>query len=297
MGTGWIRIAVDFTRLPPALPWNAIDRMVAHYTAAKNVPDGDPGEDLTQFRDYLRAIERDYLANRVSEPGYTRVTDGKHFPGYHTGYNFGIDWMGGVWEIRGFDYISAATNNHNGHTIAVLFLVDSADAANANMWASARAIGREAAKRTPLTINPQYIDHGTLTIVSGTGTPTACAGAGIRAQCSQPIGNIWSDSQLPDPPPTPAPTPDPTPLPPPVIHPTTGAKMLYCYLDSNGTIWVGNGVHRRALASMGVFSNYVLLSVTGGGPKLVTANGKEVRQAQDVAQVGGDTIEALGVPI
>lgn len=176
------RMALDFTRLPTAGNLPNVDTMVAHYTGAKNVPDGDPGEDLTTMRDYLRAIERDYLANRTGG-GYVRKADNVYFPGYHTGYSFAVDWQGGVWEIRGFDFLPAATNQHNGHTIAVLFFVDGADKANDAMWASARAIGREARRRSGRAdFHPVFTDHGSLTISSGTGTPTACAGPGIRSQ-------------------------------------------------------------------------------------------------------------------
>ena len=70
---------------------------------------------------------------------------------------------------------------------------------------------------------------------------------------------------------------------------------LTCFLDPNGTIWVGNGVHRRALGNMDQFSQYVLLSSTGGGPMLISANGVQVRELAHVAQVGFETIEALGL--
>lgn len=176
------RMAVDFTRQPTGFKVDRVDTMVAHYTGAKNVPDGDPGEDLTTMRDYLRAIQRDYLANRTGG-GYTRKMDAVYFPGYHIGYSFGIDWQGGVWELRGFDYLPAATNAHNDHTVAVLFFVDGPDGANDGMWAAARAIGREVRDRSrhPL-FRKFYTDHGTLTATSGAGTPTACAGPGIRSQ-------------------------------------------------------------------------------------------------------------------
>jgi len=176
------RMALDFTRLPTPAELGNVDTMVAHYTGAKNVPDGDPGEDLTTMRDYLRAIERDYLANRTGG-GYVRKVDNVYFPGYHTGYSFAVDWQAGVWEIRGFDFLPAATNQHNGHTIAVLFFVDGPDKANDAMWRSARAIGRETRHRSGRPdFKGVFTDHGTLTVTSGTGTPTACAGAGIRSQ-------------------------------------------------------------------------------------------------------------------
>lgn len=186
------RMATDFTRQPTGLKIHTVDMMVAHYTGAKNVPDGDVGEDLTSMRDYLRAIQRDYLANRTGG-GYIRKSDAVHFPGYHIGYSFGIDWQGGVWELRGFDYLPAATNQHNDHTVAVLFFVDGPDKANGDMWSAARAIGRETRRRSGHRHFRQvYTDHGTLTATSGVGTPTACAGPGIRSQLATE-GNIDHD--------------------------------------------------------------------------------------------------------
>lgn len=73
--------------------------------------------------------------------------------------------------------------------------------------------------------------------------------------------------------------------------------MLYCYIDPNGTVWIGNGLARRALASMDVFAQYVALSTSGGGPSLISGSGVAVRGIDDVTHVAGVTIEALGKPI
>lgn len=176
------RMAVDFTRTPSLYVPGNVDRGVAHYTGAMNVPSGDPGENPNDVGAYLRAAQRDYLINRTGG-GYTRRSDGRFFPGYPLGYSFGVDWLGGCWVIRGFDFLPAATNQHNGHTVAVLFYVDGADKATPEMWATARAIVREARRlRGRPGFNGAGTDHGTLTVESGTGTPTACAGAGIRSQ-------------------------------------------------------------------------------------------------------------------
>lgn len=96
--------------------------------------------------------------------------------------------------------------------------------------------------------------------------------------------------------------PEPPPLKPlpPLPFPPPGSKedemRLYVYVDENGTIWIGNGVQRRALESMDQFSQYVMQSNFGGGPQLHSANGVQVRQLQDVAHVGSATIDALGEP-
>ncbi len=87
---------------------------------------------------------------------------------------------------------------------------------------------------------------------------------------------------------------------PPIIHPIIGANnmpTLYCYIDPNGTAWIGNGLARRALADMSEFNQYVFLGATKGGPQIVTANGLVVRNIDDVAHVGAETISAMGEPI
>jgi hypothetical protein len=177
------RMQLDFTRVPPIYPRATVRQPVAHYTGAMNVPDGDPGDEHN-VAGFLRRAQRDYYENRTGG-GYTRISDGRFFPGYPLGYNFGVDWLGGVWVLRGFDFLSAATNGHNGYTVAVLFFVDGANPANDLMWQSARAIGRGARTRsTRLDFARGFTDHGSLRINTGTGTVTACAGAGIRAQLS-----------------------------------------------------------------------------------------------------------------
>lgn len=176
------RMALDFTRTPPAYPTNQITQPVAHYTGAMNVPDGDAGENPDSIAAWLRRSQRDYLENRTGG-GYTRKSDGRYFPGYPLGYHFGIDWLGGAWTLRGFDFLSAATNQHNGYTIAFLFFVDGPDKANDLMWATARAIAREARRRSGRAdFATNFTDHGSLYLNTGQGTPTACAGAGIRSQ-------------------------------------------------------------------------------------------------------------------
>jgi hypothetical protein len=236
------RMAVDFTRLPTAIILGNVDTMVAHYTGAGNVPDGDPGEDLTTMRDYLRAIERDYLANRTGG-GYVRKSDGVYFPGYHTGYSFGVDWQGGAWEIRGFDFLPAATNQHNDHTVAVLFFVDGADKANPAMWATARAIGRETRRRAGRAgFKNTFTDHGTLTTTSGTGTATACAGPGIRSQ-------LMTEGFL-DMAPTPPPVPPEEPMRVFMVQatPMPSPAPLFASADGLTAVWLSAEQH-KALGS------------------------------------------------
>lgn len=86
----------------------------------------------------------------------------------------------------------------------------------------------------------------------------------------------------------------------PVISPVvtrTGVKMLYVYIDPTGLVWIGNGLARRPIYDAAQFDQYLVLSNTGGGPKLITANGLQVRSLNDVARVGTATLDALGIPV
>lgn len=118
---------------------------LAHYTASVNLPDGDLGEFDYQIPPYLRAINRDYWNNRT---GSGIMTCGTFKPGYAVGYLFAVDWLGGAWELRGFDIFPAATANHNTYTFPVLFLTDLDTPASALMMQTARAIWREARRRS-----------------------------------------------------------------------------------------------------------------------------------------------------
>src|SRR5512146_595549 len=123
------RMASDFTATPNRLVIPNVTRNAVHYTAVINLPDGDPNEILTGedgIRRLLASATIDYLTNR-SDGGYTRRSDGRYFPGYPLGYSFAYDWLGGVWEIRGFDFMPAATGGHNSYTLAHLMLTDRDD--------------------------------------------------------------------------------------------------------------------------------------------------------------------------
>lgn len=135
------------------------DTAVLHYTAADDLIDGDPGEHAENLPAYMRAMQYSYVTQR----------------GYSLGYAFAIDWLGGVWQIRGWEYQSAANAGHNEHTLPILMLVDGADGATPEALASARAIIAEAQRRSGRTFS--ITGHGQLS-----GAATACPGAGIRKQ-------------------------------------------------------------------------------------------------------------------
>lgn len=163
-----------------------------------NLPDGDPGELVTgndDIRRLLAAAHGDYLRNRTGG-GYRRLSDGTWFPGYPLGYSFAYDWLGGVWEINGFDYLPAATSSHNRHTLAHLMLTDRHDPGSDLMWASMRAVCREAERRGARA-KDRPLDHNGFRTEYGTGTATACCGDALRLQIAQGLGDMsYDDSEL-----------------------------------------------------------------------------------------------------
>jgi hypothetical protein len=194
------RMALDFTSKPPVAPiWNW-DRAALHYTADDDLPDGDFGEFINQIPAYLAAITISYYVSRT-DGGYTRKSDGRYFPGFPIGYGFAVDWLGGVWILRGFDFVHAATGSHNHHVPAILLLTDLADPGSDEMWASVRAIQRECNRRGAKLADRPW-GHGEFRRFTGKGTPTSCPGGPIIVQRDQGLGDISYDPTPPPPPPT-----------------------------------------------------------------------------------------------
>lgn len=133
----------------PAMQLWSVELLPAHYTAANVIPDDVPA--------YLRSIQNDYTVNR----------------GYSIGYNFAVDQTGTAWELRGFDIKCAANKDMNDVTIAVLCLVDGAEAMNPAMSATFQSVGAEAQRAVgrPLLV-VGHRDIGS----------TACPGDGIYQQ-------------------------------------------------------------------------------------------------------------------
>ena len=185
---GDLRRADAFHRTPPAMSIGNIRYVATHYTSAINLPDGDPGEILTGV-DGIRALlarsTYDYLVNRTAG-GYNRTRgntpDGRQFPGYPLGYNFAIDWLGGVWEMNGFDYKAAATSGWNTEALAVLMLTDRADQGSELMWRSHRHISREALRLGAQIVPERVWAHGWFQERTGKGTATACCGPALKSQ-------------------------------------------------------------------------------------------------------------------
>lgn len=105
--------------------WDRIQRVVFHYTASTNMPDGDPGE-LPYWPAVLRAIrniQRYYADSR----------------GYSIGYNGGLAQNGDLIELRGDTYACAANRGYNSTSVALLCLVDGDDELTPEATRAARA--------------------------------------------------------------------------------------------------------------------------------------------------------------
>jgi hypothetical protein len=156
----------------PDMVLSSVTMVPAHYTAASSVP--------SDTASYLRAIQRDYTLNR----------------GYSIGYNFAVDKTGQAWECRGFDIKCAANKGANDTTIAVLCLVDGAEAMNDAMCATFCALGAEAEQRCADSL--LVVGHRDI-------GATACPGDGIYAQVG---AGLLEPSTEPEPEPTPPPDPE-----------------------------------------------------------------------------------------
>lgn len=109
--------------LPPVAPSMHIWKDgVLHYTGADDLIDGDPGESYDRLDDYLNAIHVSYVNGR----------------GYSIGYNWAVDYLGGIWKLRGWDIINAANAGCNDFSFSILCLVDGQDSTNYLMDMSIR---------------------------------------------------------------------------------------------------------------------------------------------------------------
>lgn len=180
----------------PAIRWADFDTVVAHYTAAPNLIDGDPGEQWGLLPQYLRSIHHDYLHNRPQPDGS---------PGYSIGYCVAVDARGEAWELRGFDIKPAATKGHNDHAWPILLLVDGQDAATPEAVETVRELVTRAQGQAgrPLAIRG-HRDFAA----------TQCPGDGVYGQVQD--GTFRPRLVVADPPPVHTSTPD--------LDPTTVSK-------------------------------------------------------------------------
>lgn len=199
----------------PSFEWSDVTQVVLHYTAAVNLPDGgEPGEDQADIAPYLRNIQRWYTTPK-SQGGR----------GYSIGYNAAVDAWGGSWELRGDTYESAATAGVNGHSFAILLLVDGDDEARAAMINTVRRLITEARQHAGRHLRIVGHNHPDPRFHSGSTTVTSCPGKGIRRQLA---AGVFEPVQ-PEPEPTPKPEPGPTPIPQPI-----GATDVLCVAKIKG---------------------------------------------------------------
>lgn len=127
----------------PSILWGEVSEGTAHHPGVDEVPSGDIHEHADDVRAFLVAAQLDYHRNR----------------GYSLGYSWAVDWLGGAWEIRGWDLRAAANPgrkrnpdelpslNANRWTIPVLYIVDNGEGPTVEACATGRAIYREARRR------------------------------------------------------------------------------------------------------------------------------------------------------
>lgn len=192
--SSWVPPAPPITG--PAIDWTRITDIAIHYTADDDLIDGDPGEFVDRLDDYLRGMQSSYVRTR----------------GYSVGYNAAVDWLGGSWELRGWDIRCAANRPTNDRTWAILVLVDGNDMATTHAAATIRTLVAEAERRARREL--RITGHGQLP-----GAATACPGSGLRAQIA--LGE-FSPRWRPAPPPEVV----PPPIVPPVA-PTEDDPMFY----------------------------------------------------------------------
>lgn len=171
----------------PAMEAGKVHLLVAHYTAASTIPADVPA--------YLRAIQNDYL------------TDPNR--GYSIGYNFAIDQAGLCYQLRGLDIKCAANKgntpavNRNPETIAVLCLVNGAEAMNAAMLDTFHQLAPWVDQHFGRTLD--IVGHRDI-------DATACPGDGIYGQLSagvlDPPAEKPNPPEVVDPPVAPPPTPE-----------------------------------------------------------------------------------------
>lgn len=221
----------------PAADQSAITTAVVHYTAAEDLPDGDTGETVEDVAALLRRIQRSYSTGR----------------GYSIGYRWAVDWLGGVWQLRGWEFKSAANKgnpditgvaNFNVYSEPILCLVDGNDMASPMMVRSVQAIIAESQRRSGRTF--RVVGHGDI-------DATGCPGAGLRAQVK--AGVFVPSPDVPTPPPPPPTIPgDPTMWPDAYCIVTfTKAPFGAFLVGPGGVVHLDAGL-RDAYAAAGVKS-------------------------------------------
>ena len=172
-------------------PWSTADLIAIHYTAAVDVPDGDPDELPWEqhVAAYLRAIQNDYVTG-TDENGNVRR-------GYSIGYGCLVTQNGDDWEIRGVDWRNAANRNYNKRTFTILVFVDGADELTLAAVAKVRSLVAWFRQASPLA-SVQIVGHQEI-------GATACPGVGVQAQI---VSGLLEPVAVP----TPTPPPEEAPM-------------------------------------------------------------------------------------
>ena len=91
--------------------------------------------------------------------------------------------------------------------------------------------------------------------------------------------------------------PQPQPEPPQPAPIDEDEMRLFAYLDAQGTLWVGNGMQRRAVTSEDEFNVMIVIGNAGGGALMVNGNGNIVRGWGDVGTADDTLLASIGKPI
>lgn len=238
------------TGTAPRLRWADITTVALHYTAADNLIDGDPGELASGIPGYLRQIQEAYARQRA----------------YSIGYNWAVDWLGGIWELRGHDIKTAAHAPANGYATAVLCLVDGADTTTLAADESIRKIIRESQRLADKFL--KVTGHGLLQ-----GVATACPGAGIKLKLA---AGTYNPNWLPTPPLPPEINPDSQPKPPSqeehmpqLIQPTdSGQRIDPAQFAITGTFaeWISTEGRANSLVFLGAVEHAGIKGVVPAQP-------------------------------
>lgn len=155
---------------PSAKP-DSVKGGVIHYSGAESRP-----LTVAAVGSWLEAIHRDWLGSR----------------GYSIGYNWAVDWLGGVWEIRGVSLRNAANlgrlvgRDANHWTWSVLLITAGTEEATDLAVESTRALLKWLSTQSYATWQPRPWSHSDL-------DPTPCAGSGIRSQITAGLFDLGRD--------------------------------------------------------------------------------------------------------
>jgi len=207
--------------------WARVDSIVIHYTAAETAD--------TDTARWLAQMQRSYVNGR----------------GYSLGYSCAVDQDGVCWEIRGTDYIPAATKNENGHTFAILQLVDWQNPANELMVERTRQLVAQLRQQNRMSITG-HRDWAA----------TRCPGDGVYHQI---VTGVFEPVPPPPTPPTPGPEVDMRLIDPP--------QRVFDSRSQGGRFAAGETRRIPVGHSGAVFVNVTAVDPTGSGWLAVWGSG------------------------